>query len=379
MKTLANPWVHGMGTYEPGRPIEEVARELGFKDSDEIIKLASNENALGPSPKAVQAMREAASKMHLYPDGSSFYIRRKLSRKLGVPMDEILMTHGSNEAIELLGHVFLGAGTNIVMADRAFVVYKLVAATFQAETISVPMKEHTHDLDAMLAAITPATRLVFISNPNNPTGTMVDGKALDRFMKRVPNHVIVVMDEAYVELLPPKMQPNTLQYVRKGRKICVLRTFSKTYGLAGLRLGYVVAPKEGIELLHRVRQPFNVNAMAQYAAVAALDDEEYVQRTRRMMQDGLAYLTAELDKMGVRYIPSVTNFLMVKVSRGREVFEALQRKRVIVRPMNSYGMPKYVRVTVGVQKENEHFIRALGEVLKEMGKLHDHSSQEDGD
>jgi len=316
---------------------------------------------------AVKAMAEAAAKMHLYPDGGTFYLRRKLAQKLKAGMDQILVGNGSNELIELLGHVFLDKGTNIVMADRAFVVYKLVAAGLQAETIMVPMKNYAHDLDAMLEAITPQTRIVFISNPNNPTGTMVDGAAIHRFMKKVPDHVVVAMDEAYIELLPPEKQPDTLRYVRQGRNVYVLRTFSKTYGLAGLRVGYAFAPREGIELLQRVRQPFNVNAMAQAAASAALDDEEYVQRTRKMVQEGLAYLAGEFERMGLRYVPSVTNFIMVKVGRGREVFEALQRKRVIVRPMDSYRLPKFVRVTVGTQVENERFIKALGEVLSQRG------------
>jgi histidinol-phosphate aminotransferase len=363
MRKLANPWIESLATYEPGRPIEEVARELGFDDLDEIVKLASNENALGPSPRAVKAMVEAAPRMHLYPDGGAFYLRRALAGKLGVHLDEILVGNGSNEIIELLGRVFLQAGTNVVVADRAFVVYRLIAATLRAAAISVPMKDFTHDLDAMLKAITPETRIVFISNPNNPTGTMVDGAAIDRFMRRVPGHVVVALDEAYIELLPSERQPDTLKYVRDGRPVCVLRTFSKTYGLAGLRIGYAVAPKHGIELLHRVRQPFNVNAMAQAAALAALDDEDYVARTRRMVEDGLAQLTAAFREMGLGYVPSVANFILVKTGRGREVFEALQRRKVIVRPMDAYGLPDHVRVTVGVERENAHFLRALKDVL----------------
>lgn len=367
MKHIANPWVHNLGTYEPGRPIEEVAREMGFEDIDEIVKIASNENALGPSPLAVKAMLRAAPKMHLYPDGGAFYLRRALAKKLGVHMDEILVGNGSNEIIELMGHVFLQPGANIVMANGAFVIYKLIAATLQASTIAVPMKDFTHDLDAMLAAITPETRIVFVSNPNNPTGTMVDGAAIDRFMRKVPKHVVVALDEAYIELLPPERQPDTLKYVREGHHVVVLRTFSKTYGLAGLRVGYAVAPKHGIEMLHRVRQPFNVNAMAQAAALAALDDDEYVARTRKMVQDGLEQLTSAFEKMGLEYVPSVANFILVKVGRGREVFEALQRRKVIVRPMDGYGLPDYVRASVGVAKENQHFIRELQHVLAERG------------
>ena len=364
MKHLAKSWIHGLASYEAGRPIEEVARELGFENVDEIVKIASNENALGPSPKAVAAMIESSKKMHLYPDGACYYLRRGLAKHLGVSMDELLVGNGSNELIEFLGHVFLEPGSNIVMASDAFVVYRLVASVFQAETIRVPSKNFTHDLDAMLAAITPKTRLVFISNPNNPTGTMVDGATLDRFMARVPDHVVVVFDEAYVELLPPEKQPDTLKYVKQGCKAYVLRTFSKIYGLAGLRVGYAMAPKEGIDLLHRVRQPFNVNAMGQAAALAALDDEEFVQKTRTMVAEGLQYLGASFEKMGLSYVPSLVNFILVKVGNGRQVFQELQRKKVIVRPMDGYGLPEYVRVTVGLKHENEHFIQALGAILK---------------
>lgn len=364
MKKHANPWVQDLATYEPGRPIEEVARELGFADADEIIKIASNENALGPSPLAMEAMAAAAKKMHLYPDGSAHYLRRALSHRLGVHMDEILVANGSNEVIELLGHVFLRKGTNIVMANGAFVVYKLVASSLEAGTIMVPMRDFTHDLDAMLRAVTPETRIVFVANPNNPTGTMVDGAAIDRFMDRVPDHVVVAFDEAYIELLPPEKQPDCLKYVRQGRKVFVLRTFSKTYGLAGLRIGYAVAPKEGIDLLHRVRQPFNVNAMALAAAEKALEDEEYVLRTRKMVTDGLACLEESFREMGLEFVPSVANFILVKVGRGREVFQELQKRKVIVRPMDGYGLPDHIRVTVGVARENRHFIAALKDVLK---------------
>lgn len=364
-KQLANAWVAELGVYEPGRPLEEVARELGFESVEEIIKLASNENALGPSPRAVKAMKKAATSMHFYPDGSAFYLRRALAERLGVEMDQLMIGHGSNEILELLAHVYLDRGTNIVMADRAFVVYRLVATASRAETIAVPMNNLTHDLDAMAAAITPATKLVFVSNPNNPTGTMVDGAAIDRFMAKIPGHVVVVLDEAYIELLPPAKQPDSLKYVREGRHVYVLRTFSKTYGLAGLRVGYAIAPREGIDLLHKVRQPFNVNAMGLVAAQAALDDGEYVERTRALVKDGLAYLSGAFAKMGLEYVPSVTNFILVKTGQGRAVFEALQRKKVIVRPMDPAGLPDYIRVTVGTMKENRIFIRALKEVLNE--------------
>lgn len=366
LKQLAKPWVAELGVYEPGRPIEEVARELGFANADDIIKLASNENALGPSPKAVQAMRKAARQMHLYPDGGAFYLVQALAKKLNVDASQIIVGCGSNELLEFMGHVFLDGNSSIVMADRAFVVYKLIAAMFQAKTITVPMVDYTHDLEAMLKAIRPDTRLVFIANPNNPTGTMVSGEAIDAFMRKVPEHVVVVFDEAYVELLPVDQQPDVLKYVRQGRNVVVMRTFSKTYGLAGLRIGYGIAPAECIQFMHRVRQPFNTTVMAQIAAIAALDDDAYVERTRAMMRTGLDILQGGFKKMGLPYVPSVANFVLVQVGQGRKVFEALQREGVIVRPMDGYGLPEHVRITVGTPAENRRCLRALKKVLKSM-------------
>jgi histidinol-phosphate aminotransferase len=364
-KELARPWIAGLGVYEPGRPIEEVARELGLVDAGEIIKLASNENALGPSPRAVAAMRKAARQMHLYPDGGAFYLRQALARKLQVSEEQIIVGSGSNELIEFIGHVFLDESVNIVMADKAFVVYRLVADMFRARTIAVPMRDFTHDLAAMLRAITPGTRVVFVANPNNPTGTMVDAADLDDFIERVPDHVVVVLDEAYVELLPPDRQPDVLRHVRAGRKVIVLRTFSKAYGLAGLRIGYGIAPADCIALMQRVRQPFNTTTMAQVAAMAALEDEAYVARTRSMVEDGLRYLQGMFKMLRLDYVPSSANFILVKVGEGRKVFMAMQRAGVIVRPMDPYGLPDYIRVTVGTRTENRRCIAVMKQVLRE--------------
>jgi len=361
---LARPWVAGLGVYEPGRPIEDVAREMGFANPDDIIKLASNENALGPSPKAAAAMRSAARRMHLYPDGGAFYLRQALAAKLHVSPDQIIPGAGSNEIIEFIGHVFLDDSTSIVMADRAFVVYKLMADMFRSRTIRVPMKAFTHDLDAMLQAITPDTRVVFVANPNNPTGTLVGQEGIDAFMARVPDHVVVVFDEAYIELLQPEDQPDCLKYVREGRNVIVLRTFSKTYGLAGLRIGYGIAPEDCIRLLHRVRQPFNTTAMAQTAALAALTDDDYVARTRIMTRDGLDYFEAAFHAMKLEFVPSSANFILVKVGAGRRVVDAMQRAGVIVRPMDPYGLPEYIRITVGTRTENRRCIAVLKSVLK---------------
>ncbi|MBI3986682.1 MAG: histidinol-phosphate transaminase [Lentisphaerae bacterium] len=363
MTALARPGVADLAVYEPGRPIEEVARELGFANADDIVKLASNENPFGPSPKALRAMRRAAADMHRYPDGGAFYLRQAIAAKLEVRPGQVLVGSGSNEILELIGHVFLDASTDIVVADRAFVVYRLIGNMFGAGVISVPMKDYTHDLDAMADAITPRTRVVFIANPNNPTGTLVGQAEIDRFMRRVPAHVVVCFDEAYGELLPRDRQPEVLPYVRQGRNVMTVRTFSKTYGLAGLRIGYVVAPEEGIALLHRVRQPFNVNAMALAAARAALEDDAFVEKIRRLVARELDFYRRKLTALKLNFIPSVANFLLVEVGEGRRVFEALQRERVIVRPMDGYGLPRHVRITVGTRRENERCIEALAKVL----------------
>lgn len=363
LNQIAKSWVGGLAMYQPGKPIEDVARELGLGDPAGIIKLASNENALGPSPHAIAAMRDAAGQMHIYPDGDNFQLRQALAAKLHVRADQVFVGHGSNEIIQLLGHVFLDETTNIVASEHAFIVYQLVAALYRAPVIHVPMRAFRHDLPAMAKAITAQTRLVFIANPNNPTGTMVDGRELDAFMKDVPAHTAVVLDEAYIELLPPERQPDTLRYVRENRNVFVLRTFSKTYGLAGLRIGYALAPAEGVNLLHRVRQPFNINAMAQAAALAALADDGFVERTRAIMADGLRDVSAALDGMGLSYVPSVANFILVKVGNGRKVFEALQRRKVIARPVDVYQLPEYIRITIGTPEENRTMLAALREVM----------------
>ena len=363
LSDLANPHVDGLTPYETGRPVEDLLREMGWTDAASIVKLASNENALGPSPMAVEAMQRALAQSHRYPDGGAYALKAALSEHLQVAPDAILPCNGSNEAIELLGHAFLGPERGIVMGERAFVVYRLVADLMQAETRMAPMPAFTHDVEALLAAITPKTRLVFIANPNNPTGTQVTEEALVRLVEQVPDHVAVVIDEAYIELLPPDRQPDTLRFVREGRPVFLLRTFSKTYGLAALRLGYVVAPAEGIGLLNRVRQPFHVNAVAQAGAIAALRDEGFVEETRRTVREGLDFLEQAMQEMGLATVPSAVNFLLIETGRGREVFMALQREGVIVRPMNGYGLPDHIRVTVGTPAENRRFVDALRKVL----------------
>jgi len=364
MKT--NEWISSVPVYEPGKPIEEVARELGFDDVDEIIKVASNENELGPSPKAMVAMATAAKEMHRYPDGGGFYLKEKLAAKLGVQPENLMLGNGSNELIEFLGHVYLQPGANLVMSECAFVVYRLVAALFNAEVIAAPMKNFTHDLDAMLAAITPETRMVIVCNPNNPTGTLSTPSEIDAFLEKLPGHVLAVFDEAYFELVPEEAQADLLKHIRAGRKnVMVLRTFSKAYGLAGLRLGYGIANEELISALNHVRQPFNANSMAQAAALAALDDDDHISKTREMVFQGLELFVEKLPTIGngLEFVPSFANFILVKTGNGREVFTELKKRKVIVRPMTGYGLPDWIRITIGTLEQNEAVLAALKDIL----------------
>lgn len=362
---LAKEWISDLRVYEPGKPIEEVARELGFDDISEIIKVASNENELGPSPMAIEAMQEAVSEMHRYPDGGAFYLKKKLAGVLNLAPENLLFGCGSNELIVFLCHVFLQKGTNLVMGESAFAVYFLAASMYQGDVIRVPMPEHIHDLDAMLAAITPETRLVAVCNPNNPTGTIVAPEVVDAFVEKLPDHVVAILDEAYFEVMPEEMKPDLLKHIRAGREnIIVLRTFSKAYGLAGLRIGYAIGHPELIERLNKVRQPFNVNAMAQAAAIAALDDIPHLVETREVVSQGLDFFTRELPKLGLEVVPSAANFIMVKTGHGRAVFEKLQQLKVIVRPMDPYGLPEYIRITIGTPRQNRMILNALKEIMK---------------
>ncbi len=358
---LAHPWLRELVSYEPGKPIEDVARELGLQPH-EIIKLASNENPLGPSPKALVAMREALDQVHFYPDGGGYYLREAIAEKLSLKRENIILGCGSNEIIEFIGHAFLAPGDEIVTACHSFLVYKLMAALFGAVTIEVPDPNYAHDLKAMLEAITPRTREVFITNPNNPTGTLISQEEIDWFMARVPEHVVVVFDEAYYEFL--ENPPDTLKYVREGRRVVVLRTFSKIQGLANLRIGYGVASAELITILQKTRQPFNVNGIAQAGALAGLKDEEHQLRTRQITIEGRNWMQGEFAALGLEFVPSFANFILVKVGNGKAVFAELMKKGVIVRDMNAYGLPEWIRVSIGTTAQNERFmteLRVLGE------------------
>jgi histidinol-phosphate aminotransferase len=352
----AHPWLHDLVSYEPGKPIEDVARELGLKPH-EIIKLASNENPLGPSPKALAAMREMLERAHFYPDGGGFYLREAIAKKFGFERASVMLGCGSNEIIEFIGKAFLNPGDEIVVARHAFVVYKLMATLFGATTIEVPDPNFAHDLDAMAAAITPKTKEVFIANPNNPTGTLLSQDEIDRFMEKVPDHVIVVFDEAYHEFL--ENPPDTLKFIRAGRNVVVLRTFSKIQGLANLRIGYGLAKPELIDVLQKTRQPFNTNGIAQAGALAGLMDEDHQRKTREITIEGRNFLQREFGAMGLEYVPSFANFVLVRVNDGKGVFQALMRKGIIVRDMTSYGLPEWIRVSIGTMEQNERFLAEL--------------------
>ena len=364
---LANSWISSQKPYQPGRPIEEVARELGLADAEGIVKLASNENSLGPSPKAMEAMRKAIPQMHLYPDGGSFYLRQAIAKKYGIGDDMTMLGCGCNEHAVLLAHAFMDRGDDLVVSERSFVVYKLVAALYHGHCVEAPMKGMTHDLDAMLAAITPRTKIVVVGNPNNPTGTMVGQAEIDRFVERVPANVVTVFDEAYMELVDPQNQVDTLKHVKAGKKpVVTLRTFSKAYGLAGLRVGYALAQPDAIDLLNKVRQAFNVNAMAQAAAVAALEDEAHLEATRRMLHEGRKQLMAGMRKLGLDPVESVTNFILFPFKKAAALTAALTNRKVIVRPLAGFGLPNHIRVSVGTTPENDQFLRALKDALQEL-------------
>jgi len=352
----AHQHILDLAAYEPGKPVEELAREMGLQPS-EIIKLASNENPLGPSPKALAAMRETLDRAHFYPDGGGWALRNAIAAKLGLTRENVILGNGSNEIIEFIGHAFLRPGDEVITAEHAFAVYTLMAQLFGAKTVEVPDPGYTHDLDAMLAAITPRTRQLFVANPNNPTGTMVGQEEIDRFMKRVPDHVLVIFDEAYLEFLDNP--PDVLRHVRAGRNVVVMRTFSKIQGLANLRVGYGLAPEKVAAVLQKTRQPFNANGIAQAGALAGLEDVEHMRRTRQLTHEGRNYFHAEFSEMGLEFVPSVANFVLVRVGDGDAVFQALLRRGLIVRAMRSYKLPAWIRVSVGTMDQNRRFISEL--------------------
>ena len=360
VRDLVPEWIQRLAAYPPGMPLEELEREYGITGS---IKLASNENPFGPSPRALAAIGGALDALHRYPDGSGFYLRRALAARLGVAADAIVLGNGSNDIIELVVRAFLRPGDEAVMAEQAFVIYQMVVQAAGAKPRPIPLRRYTHDLDAIAQAVGAATRLVFLANPNNPTGTIYKRDEWEDFLASVPPHVVVVADDAYADYVEDPDYPNSLAYQRRGRLLLTLRTFSKIYGLAGLRVGYGVGPIELVEVLNRIRQPFNVNSLAQVAALAALDDVAHVERTRANNREGLAFLRAACERLKRPYVPSWANFLLIDVGDGARVYEALLRLGVIVRPMDVYGLPHHLRVTVGTPAENSRFVECLEAVL----------------
>src|SRR5437763_7937282 len=358
---LANPQLRDLAVYEPGKPIEETARKLGVHP-DSIIKLASNENPLGPSPKAIEAMHAALENAELYPDGGSFYLREALATRLGFAPENIILGIRTNEVIEFLGHAFLHRGDDVITSEYAFIAYKLIATLFGACTIEARSADYQQDLEAMLDAITPKTRVIFIANPNNPTGALISQGKIDKFMSRLPENIIVVFDEAYFEFLDNP--PDTLEYVREGRNVVVLRTFSKIHALAGLRIGYGVACSDLIAVLEKTRQPFNVNSIAHAGALAALEDKAHQHETKRVVDQGRAYLQEQFSEMQIPFVPAVANFVMVNVGDGCAIFEKLLRRKIIVRPLKGYGLSEWVRISVGIMEENKKLIAALGDMMR---------------
>ena len=359
--SYANQNVYELVAYQPGKPIEETARELGLRPED-IVKLASNENSMGPSPLAVEAMQKAAAGMHIYPDGASFALRSRVAELHGVAFANTVVANGSSELIELLAHALLRPGTEVIAADYAFTLYPIVTKLMGADYISIPNRDKwTHDLEAMLAAITPQTRLVFITNPTNPVGTMVSQAELESFIARVPEHVVVAIDEAYIEFAG--LPTDSMQFVKQGRNVAVLRTFSKAYGLAGARCGYAITTPEIADLLNKARSPFNVNAFAQVGALAALDDSEHIARSVEMVNSGRRQYVDFFESRGLEYVPSHTNFILVNVGNGVEVFRKALAQGVIMRPMAAYGLTEYIRITIGNEQENTRCLEVLSDIL----------------
>jgi histidinol-phosphate aminotransferase len=357
-----NPNLKNLPVYQPGRPIEEVARELGLA-AEGIIKVASNENPFGPSPLAVAAMQKAIAGVNLYPDGNAFYLKQKLAAKLGVEPVNLVLGNGSNEIIEFVGHALLAPGDDVVVSQFCFAVYPIVTKLFGANLVTVPAKKYGHDLPAMLRAITPRTKIIFVANPNNPTGTLAPREEVIKFVNDVPDDVLLVVDEAYVEFLNDSLDLVSLVRLGTRKNLILMRTFSKIYGLAGLRIGYGIGNPEFIAALEKIRQPFNINLLAQTAALAALDDVEHVRKTRANNFAGLKFFEQAFRKLKLEYVPSHANFILVRVGDGQRVFEALQRQGVIVRPMGGYQLPEWIRISIGTPPENERCLEALKSVL----------------
>lgn len=350
----------GIISYDPGKPIEEVEREYGIPES---VKLASNENPLGSSRRALEAMALALKDLNRYPDGSGFYLKGALASKFKLSPDQITLGNGTNEVLENIGKAFLNPDDQAIMGDASFIVFRIVSQICQADSIVVPLKNYTHDLEEMASRVTSKTKLIFIANPNNPTGTAVGETSLKAFLEKVPENVVVVLDEAYAEYPLMEDFPDGFRLIQDQPNLLVLRTFSKVYGLAGIRIGFGAGHTNSIKAVESIREPFNVNSLALVGARAALEDDDHVQKTKEVNASGLTYLYAKLDEMDVPYVPSQANFLLVEVGDGVQVFKELLGMGVIVRPVMGYGLPAHIRVTVGLPGENERFIEALSRIL----------------
>jgi len=362
------PFIPAIMPYPPGKPIEEVEREYGLTS---VIKLASNENPLGPSPKAVRAMREAAEEMHIYPDGNGYYLKEALAKQFGIGADHIILANGSDEITDMIAIAYINEGDNIVVARHDFISYALAGMMAGAEVKAVPLSKWRTDLTAMAKAINSRTRLVCIANPMNPVGSMTTRREFEAFMKQVPAGVMVLLDQAYAEYVTDRRYFDGTQFLRRYPNLVVTRTFSKAYGLAGLRIGYGFAHPEIIKNFDRVRPPFNVNRMAQIAAIAALKDSAFLARSAKSNDQGRKTLEKAFDEMGLAYVPSFTNFVLVDVARdGAQVTESLLRQGVIVRPMGGYSLPTHIRVTIGSPAENRRFLAALRRALREVPPIH---------
>jgi histidinol-phosphate aminotransferase len=369
MSDLEKLFRHGivnMESYVPGKPIEEVQAELGLT---EIAKMASNENPLGPSPMAVAAMERELRNVHLYPEGTCTALRRDMAKRLGVDDDMITFSNGADNCILLVGQAFINEGDEVVMGDPSFFVYGSVTKVMGGLPIAVKLKDQVHDLDSMLSRVGPKTKLVFVCNPNNPTGTVVDRTAMDEFVRRLPSHTVLVLDEAYCDFVLDRNCPDGLEYVKKGYHVISLRTLSKLYGLAGVRIGYAVANKEFVSALNKVREPFPVSRIAQVGAMAALEDEDFRERVLENNEEGKRYLYEAFDRLGLPYAQSHTNFVFVDMKTdSREVFQGLLREGIIIRPGHLWHCPTFARVTIGTGEENRKFIRALTRLLQPGGR-----------
>lgn len=365
---LAPPHVRAIAPYQPGKPISELAREFGLAEAD-IVKLASNENPLGPSPRALAAAHDALADMALYPDGAGFALKTKLSAKLGVATSQIVLGNGSNDVLDIAAQAFLSPETSSVHAQHAFAVYPIATQTVGAQSIVVPAKDYGHDLPAMREAIREDTRVVWIANPNNPTGTFLPWAEIESFLEAVPQQVLVVLDEAYGEYLPPAERCDTAAWLARFPNLLITRTFSKAYGLAGLRVGYGLAHPDVIDLMNRVRHPFNVNLPALAAAEAALDDDEFLARSYALNSAGMAQLTTGLAELGIESVPSKGNFLLARVGDAARVNAELLKRGVIVRPVANYGLPEFLRISVGLAGQNARFLEALSVVLAALAAL----------